>query len=479
MPSVAYGQVFISEIMYAPQGADATHEWIEVCNTGSSADLSEWKLYENETNHSLNISSGSSTLAQGTCAIIADNATTFAADYPSFSGNLFDSVFSLKNTGETLQLKDADGTVQDDVTYSDSQGAKNNGLTLHRSGNSFVEGPASPGSEESFVANPETDTGNSGTNTTTQNITTITQYQYEALSVEPPQDIHIRLPEKLDTIVGANVSLFAEVYDARGRSVEGGRITWSFGDGTTQDGRKVIHRYAHPGQYILRARIEHKNLFDEATVIVSVNPLAVSVFVPEHGEWVEVKNSSATILNLSGWRIRTQNQYFIIPEGTHILGNTPVRFDTSITKLTFLKADAHAFLLFPDGTTAMESSIFQDSMEEEVVEVQEPFIQTLEVATLNDVNQQPIVDIVKPTPSIQVAQEDKSAEKKPEESISAATANIAAASMALDLGENKGNGTLLWVALLGAILVLGVAGIVFARRNKSLADQFTIIEKHD
>ena len=67
-------------------------------------------------------------------------------DWPNFSGILFDSSFSLTNDpGETLVLKDASGTVVDQVTYDPSVGASGDGTTLNRSGSSFVAAVATPG----------------------------------------------------------------------------------------------------------------------------------------------------------------------------------------------------------------------------------------------------------------------------------------------------------------------------------------------
>lgn len=145
-PPAPEGSVVISEIMYAPSGVDAEREWIEIMNGSSEAvDLSDWAFFESGTNHGLTLSQGSATISAGGFAIIADNAAQFLADYPSFAGTLFDSAFSLVNSGETISLTDAEGNTLSEVTYSSSQGALDDGNSLQRMGEGWVAATPTPG----------------------------------------------------------------------------------------------------------------------------------------------------------------------------------------------------------------------------------------------------------------------------------------------------------------------------------------------
>ena len=108
-PAPQFFPVAINEIMYNPEGADTNHEWVEILNNAStSVDISEWRFFENNTAHKLNLISGNSLLQPGEFAVIADSGDQFQKDYPFFSGNLFDSSFSLNNEGETVALKNSD-----------------------------------------------------------------------------------------------------------------------------------------------------------------------------------------------------------------------------------------------------------------------------------------------------------------------------------------------------------------------------------
>ncbi len=145
-PFGASAQVIVSEIMYDLEGGDADREWIEVHNEGSeTVTLTDWKLFENKTNHGITATAGE-TLSPGAYAVIADDAAQFKNDWPSYTGLLFDSAFSLNNTGETLTLRccGKDLADKDMFSYASEQGGAGDGMTLHRSG-SITAGKPSPG----------------------------------------------------------------------------------------------------------------------------------------------------------------------------------------------------------------------------------------------------------------------------------------------------------------------------------------------
>jgi len=154
LSSLSYASILINEIMYNPTGTDSKHEWIEIYSNESNSNtnnltsvinISGYKLFENNVKHSLTLINDSFLVSD--FAVIADDASTFLKDYPDFNGTLFDSVFSLSNTEETIAILDNTDIVIDNITYNDSLGADNNGRTLVRANNSnffvqniFVEG---------------------------------------------------------------------------------------------------------------------------------------------------------------------------------------------------------------------------------------------------------------------------------------------------------------------------------------------------
>lgn len=150
-PLSAFAGTSITEIMYDAPGADTGHEWIEVQNVGDSPiDTRSWKLSEGGVNHKI-IAQRSSVLSPGEYGIIAQNATKFSSDHPGYAGALFQSAFSLNNTGETFALKDSSSDTASAV-YDASTGAGGDGNTLNFIHGAWVPRAPSPGSPASGSA---------------------------------------------------------------------------------------------------------------------------------------------------------------------------------------------------------------------------------------------------------------------------------------------------------------------------------------
>lgn len=137
--------IIINEIMYNPEGADDEREWLEIKNNGtSSVDISTWKFRQGETNHGLSIFSGNSSLSPQEYAIISQKPQKFLEEFPNFSGTIFDSSFSLKNTGEELSLKNGDLEIHK-VFYQPQEYSDGKGNSLQLIGEEWKDGPPTPG----------------------------------------------------------------------------------------------------------------------------------------------------------------------------------------------------------------------------------------------------------------------------------------------------------------------------------------------
>jgi len=104
----------ITEIMFNPNGSDSGREWIEIYNNNSQEiNLSGMIFYESETNHKIESINAKYILYSKQYAIIVDKLQLFLEDYPWLEQSnttesnitIFDSAFSLLNTGEYIALK--------------------------------------------------------------------------------------------------------------------------------------------------------------------------------------------------------------------------------------------------------------------------------------------------------------------------------------------------------------------------------------
>lgn len=352
IPSLVSAQVYINEIMYDLSGGDSGREWIEVYNSGSSAiDLSAWKFFENNTNHSLNNISGGTSLSAGGYAIIADVTTKFLLDWPSFSGILFDSTFSLNNTGETLSLKDSTQTVIDTVTYNSSTGANGDGNSLQKSGSSWIAAAPTPG-----LANSSNSSGSSSTSTaTTTNQSTennevdsnesgsSVHYNATSLSNKKPEAASIVSAgrDRLGT-VGSPLEFRAETnFEYTGSTI----FKWNFGNGSEGVGTVLNHVYEYPGEYtvVLNALLPEGQAVSRFNVKIVEPDIAITAATPER---IELKNNSKHELSLFGRVLVVGEKYFAFPQDTIIRAGQSISFSNKVTGLhpTNL-ADASIFVV--------------------------------------------------------------------------------------------------------------------------------------
>lgn len=486
IPVTAHAQILIQEIMYAPDGADSGREWVEVCNAGdSTVSIDGWKLYENDTNHGISVISGSTSLDENTCAIIADNADSFKNDYPSFSGSLLDSAFSLKNTGEQIALKDDDGSIVDSVEYDNTLGAEDTGESLHRDGDTFYAAAPSPGEADS-VQIQESGNGSSGTQSPVQIGEIATLYSYESVTIQPPEDIHIRITANTtNPVVGSYTQFVVETYDATGASFQDGVVTWSFGDGATSIGRVVSHKYRYEGEYTVVVEVERNGLFDRATTPIVVVPTAVRIEVGSRGDWVAVINESGFGIDISEWRILAHGQYFRFPNNTHIAAHAAVKFPREVTNLTFLNDTSVAELVFPDGDyVPMYKEVVVQQKAEDTEDVEKGGETVNESsAEVNIVAQAPA------TKSVIGANVSTSSTKNDTENVLSTTSSAVnedefsqkqnVAAVILSSGQETNKSNFQWYMLFGVLVLAVIIVVLLAKPQRLRVHGFDIIEEKD
>jgi hypothetical protein len=362
----AASQLLISEIHYNPVGTDDKHEYIEVCNVGSDAqDIAGYKLYESSSNHSLTLSRGSSTLGTNSCAVFVTDPATFMTDYPSFSATLFDTSFSLSNTGEALILRDGNLADVDGVSFTSSMGGNGDGQTLHRSGSSFTAGAASPGSEVGLVGTssgagtnttgtgtPNTDTNTTPADTTTPpSVTTI----FHTVTIEPPAQLFVRTAPSITTASGSVVTFTAEAYNAKGGG-EDAQYSWVYGDGmrdaTVQSGGKVSHVYKRAGEYEAVVTATKSGLSADARVRVVVTDSPLTLALADDDQDVVVQNTGTVPVDMTGVRLTfTHNttQTYTFPDKTRILPQKKLTLTLADIGLTDPRRPREVVLIFADG----------------------------------------------------------------------------------------------------------------------------------
>ena len=359
-PLSVSASVRINEVMYDLEGTDTGREWIELINDGSgSVDISGFKLFEANINHGLTLFSGNPVLAPQSLALIVDDAQKFIADWPHFLGLLFESSFSLSNTGETLALKNGSGTEEDSASYSSDDGAKGDGKTLHRNDSGWSAASATPGTSETESTQPPSETGD----------VTVSPEESIAETVstgEQAPRITVYVGEDRRVSVGADSVFEAQGYGTDGAPLVNARYIWSFGDGSNSEGRKVLHSYAYPGKYVVSLSVSSGDLSASDRVIITTHISHLSLYSETDGS-VAVFNKSSQDIDIGGWFIRRDGSVFLIPQKTVILSGEGIRLSHTLTQLPF---SGLLELLYPNGSLAIlqESKSGSELMKEGMIE---------------------------------------------------------------------------------------------------------------
>jgi uncharacterized membrane protein YgcG len=372
----ASANVAITEIMYDLPGADTGREWVEVQNVSDGEiDLTTYKFFEANTNHKINAHQGGSNLAAGAYAIIADNAEKFLTDWPGFAGIIFDSAFSLSNTGETLALKDADGNTVNEVTYSSEAGAAGDGKSLSLVGGSFVPrnptpglpnaennddddggsggggdagGGGSGGGDGSSGGSDDDGGGGSQVNNNTQPVkqTTPKVYPYAA-KIIAPTNAFVKVP----------VTFEVKVTGQTKEEVLYGRFVWNLGDFTAREDasrQKFTHTYDWPGEYVVvfdyyKSGSSQPEASDRLVVKVAAAAVEITNVGLPPDVFVELTNASSREMDLSSFVLSQNDRHFYIPNNTIILPNKKIVLPARITG--FLDASPVA-LFYPNQEIA-------------------------------------------------------------------------------------------------------------------------------
>ena len=366
----ANAQIIFTEIMYDPPGTDTGREWIEVYNSGTdSVDLTTYKLFENNVNHKITEHSGGKILAPGKYAIIADNVEKFLIDFPNLAGTIiiFDSAFSLNNTGEDFSLIDSAGVAIDTISYSVDLGAKNNGNSLQLYAGVLIPAEPTPGANNKTVPADEnstndsssnnSNTNNSGTSNSADNSTNTSSSnnsthsnQVELSKFVPKINFEINAGRDRSVLVNSPIEF---VLNHNQENSSGMNILWTFGDGnfiTSRNslGTKVEHYFDRIGEYNVVINAGYQKDYAVDRVKVTVTEPKIEFSISNSGKHVDLllKNNTDKEINIGRFFIKTNGGTFHFPQDTILSKNQILIIGPNTTKLNYID---YVDLYYPNG----------------------------------------------------------------------------------------------------------------------------------
>jgi len=444
VPIFVNAQIVITEIMYDAEGSDTGKEWIEIFNDGDqTVNLSGWKLFEADINHKINPEEeegGSLDLPSNSFGIIVNSVDKFRENYSSFSGIIFDSAYSLSNTGETLIIRDGDLSDVDNVTYSSDWGANGDGYSLQIIENDWVSANPTIGSANSSVSE-DFDIEEDDDNTDSEDIIESSFFEEKQIYANAGKDKNV--------IVGADSMFSGLAFGFEDEVLKNSRYIWSFGDGNSGEGKNVLHNYSYPGEYVVVLNISSGEYSASDRIIVKALPVDIIISeVDIENNFIELYNKSEHELNLSWWRIKSGNEFFTLPRDTIILSNRKVKFSPQTIGLNINNIN-QIFLLYPNG---MKAYYYDPYVLNEIEIVQMSSNSNQNSSKLLLQKYEPIV--------INQSLEDKKQDKEIDENYNE--------QLALIEGFEKNDNNLFnkWTLSLASLILISMTGVLFIKDEK-------------
>ena len=169
---------------------------------------------------------------------------------------------------------------------------------------------------------------------------------------EPAATLSVTATVPARAIVGADSEFSAAVFGAQKEPISNARIIWNFGNGASREGASVRYAYNIPGTYLVVVSAASGGLSGMARIKITASAPAVRVSGLESGPagFIEIENTGAMELDLSGWILASGSLQFALPSHTTLLPKTKVAFPASATGVFVTGGDAR--LLFPNGKEA-------------------------------------------------------------------------------------------------------------------------------
>ena len=245
-------------------------------------------------------------------------------------------------------------------------------------------------------------------------------------------------------ITGADVAIAGKAFTKDGEPLgpTGVRFLWNFGDGMTADGPTVMHRWVHPGRYVVTLDVSASKNTASHRMIVTAKAAEFGLATLSDGSAV-VENKGSGELNVSFWHIRYGNDMFTLPEDTIVLAQEKIIIPPA--SLKFAVADGW-MLLYPNGAVA------QTAAPAKPVIIHAP----ADTAPAR-------APVSRASTAIEETNEKEPAKPK-EETV---TKNTAAVTAVVSVNANEGSkGALMsgWTIGLIALTSIGAAGAFFASR---------------
>ncbi len=315
----------ITEILYDPIGTDSGREWLEVYLPNDSGVITEYLLRENGIDHTIRSFEGYSTTESGQYVVIADNPEKFLEDFPEYKGGLYDSAFSLRNTGESLEIVNGADVVIFSHQYLPMEGEYTSSVSLHLDSKDEVWKVAKPSpGEGSIILVSSIDSLSESTVIQDEDMFSGKKNTHSLRGDEILGSINV--VQNISGIVG--VPIFFKIFSEKDRTKLLERMKWSYGDGNSEITNRPQNTYYFPGEYLAVGILDEGEQNEQvvyAKILVVDKPITLDASSISEG-YIEVLNTSQSPVNIGSFKIVIDDKWaYKLSDNTFVLGENSIK----------------------------------------------------------------------------------------------------------------------------------------------------------
>jgi hypothetical protein len=143
------------------------------------------------------------------------------------------------------------------------------------------------------------------------------------------------------------------------------KYTWTFGDGTEDQGEVTEHTYEYPGNYI--AVVNAYLAGERATARVNVTVIAADISIRISPDAVSITNNSKEEVNLFGRALVSSEKIFKFPIDTIVKPNQQITFPAKLTGIYATKVEIR--VVRPDEDTGHIMAVLNEERETRIREL--------------------------------------------------------------------------------------------------------------
>jgi len=307
--------VSISEIAWMGSTSSANHEWIELYNSNNAVVVDGWTLTDG-----MNLSITLAGIIPGGSYVILERNRSDGGSVVS-GGPFLNYTGALVNTGATLTLRRADGSIVDQVVGGDNWqnigGDNTTKETAQYTSGGWITALATPGAQNAVTGSVQTSGGSGTAATSVGRSPTVLTGTAETLNnrlsyAHLPWELSLAIAGPSVVQVNQPVLLRAEASGLGPTHLNSLQYTWNMGDLTTLGTNVATHTYQYPGTYIVTLYATFAKREAVAIKNITVLPTQFSLARVANND-LQIYNDAAYDVDMSGFRLRSAGKTIVFP----------------------------------------------------------------------------------------------------------------------------------------------------------------------